>query len=131
MKRKFSIILGIYDLVLALGAVYSGLLMVDSEIEIFSKYPVQWLSKLPFSNWIIPGLIVIAVFGIGNAAAAIFSFKERSRQPWLASAAAGALLLICVVCQVLILGDWYLPTVEFMLVSIVQLFLSGISLSLT
>jgi len=131
MKKKISIILGIYDLVLAFGAFYSGLLMVNSKSGIFSEYPVQWVSKLPFSNWIVPGIIVIAVFGIGNMSAAIFSFIRKNRQSWLASAIAGGLLLICVICQILILGEWYLGTAEFLLFSIVQLFLSGISLSLT
>jgi hypothetical protein len=129
MKQKISIILGIYDLALALLALYSGFLMIHSG-EIFSEYPVEFASKLPFSNWTVPGIIMITVFGIGNMAAACFSLIIKNRQFWLASAITGGLLLLCVVCQILIIEKWYLATAEFLLFSILQLTLSGISLSL-
>lgn len=129
MKQKISIILGIYDLALALLAIYSGFLMIYSS-GVFCEYPVEFASKLPFSNWIVPGIIMIALFGIGNMAAASFSLIIKNRQSWLASAIAGGLLLLCVVCQILIIEEWYLATSEFLLFSIVQLTLSGISLLL-
>jgi len=128
MKQRSNIILGIYDIVLALGAIITGFQMVNSSEGIFSEYPTEWLSKLPFQSWILPGIIAIAVFGIGNIAAASFSFRKKNNKSWFASALMGGILLISLVCQVIILGQWYLATMEFLVLAIVQLYLSGFSL---
>lgn len=131
MNKKMSIILGIYDLILALGALYSGLLMINPKNAIFSEYTVQFPLNLSFSNWTFPGIIVILVFGLGNVIAAVFCFKKNTKHAWFASAITGVLFLTCVICQILIMGKFYLPTAEFFIFSIVQLCLSGISLSLS
>ena len=128
MKQKSALILGVYDLFLAIAAIFSGILMVSSKSGIFSVYPTEWLSKLPFKSWLVPGIIAIIVFGLGNIVAAIFSFRRRNNKSWFASTLIGGILLICVVCQVLILGQWYLATAEFLVFSIIQLCLSGFSL---
>jgi len=82
MKQRSAIILGIYDLFLALGAIFSGLMMISSISGVFSEYPTQWISILPFKSWIIPGIIAIAIFGIGNIAAASFSFRRKNNKFW-------------------------------------------------
>jgi hypothetical protein len=128
MKQKSTLILGIYDLILALCAIFSGLLMISSKSGIFSQYPTEWLSKLPFKSWLVLGIITIVIFGLGNIVAASFSFKRKNNKSWFASTIIGGILLVCVVCQVLILGEWYLATAEFLVFSIIQLFLSGFSL---
>ena len=128
MKQKSALILGVYDLFLAIAAIFSGILMVSSKSGIFSVYPTEWLSKLPFKSWLVPGIIAIVVFGLGNIVAAISSFKRGNNKSWFASTLIGGILLICVVCQVLTLGEWYLATAEFLVFSIIQLCLSGFSL---
>ncbi|HEY5585156.1 MAG TPA: hypothetical protein VIK78_11795 [Ruminiclostridium sp.] len=128
MKQRSNIILGIYDLILASGAIFSGFLMLSSSKGIFSEYPTEWLSILPFKSWIIPGIIAISLFGVGNIVAAIFSFRRKNNKSWFASSLMGGILLISLVCQVIILGEWYLATMEFLILSIVQLCLSGFAL---
>jgi len=126
--KKSTLALGIYDSFLALGAIFSGFLMLGSSKGIFSEYPIEWLSKLPFHSWVVPGLIAIILFGIGNIVAASFSFRGKNNKSWFASAIIGGILLISVLCQVMVLGKWYLATVEFLVLAIVQLILSGLSL---
>ena len=126
MQQKVSEkLLGIYDLILALGAIYIGVMMVISNNGIFIEYPKEWLSKVPFESWVIPGIIAIVLFGLGNIIAAIFSFRKENNKSWFVSAIMGGILFISLVAQVIILGEWYLATAEFLILSIIQLCLSG------
>lgn len=117
-------LLGIYDLILALGAIFTGVKMVNSNSGIFIEYPKEWLSKVPFESWVIPGIIAIVLFGLGNIIAAIFSFRKENNKSWFVSAIMGGILFISIVAQIIILGEWYLATVEIMILSIIQLGLS-------
>ncbi len=125
MKQKSHIILGLYDLVLAIIAVATGILMLQSNSGIFSEYPTEWLLKLPFSSWTLPGIIGILMFGAGNIFSAIMCLKSSSNISWLPSALVGLILLVCVIAQVTILGEWYLPSVELFAAGIIQIFISG------
>ena len=98
--------------------------MISSNSGIFTQYPKEWLSKIPFESWFIPGIIAIIVFGLGNIIAAIWSFRKSNNKSWLASAIVGFIFFVLLVSQVIILGEWYLATVEFMILSVLQLCLS-------
>lgn len=125
MKGKLRInLLGIYDLILSLGAICMGLQMIITN----QNYPEEWLSKLPFQDWVMIGVIGILLFGVGNIIAAIFCFKGIGDKPWLISFIMGSILFISMVAQVKILGEWYLATVQFFLFSIIQLLFSLIAL---
>lgn len=125
MRQKMSIILlGTYDLFLSLGAIYMGIMMVSGN-GMFAEYPKEWLSKVPFENWVTPGLIAIVVFGLGNIIAAIFSLSGKSNKSWHMSAIMGGIFFVSLVVQVLVLGEAYLATAEFFLLSIIQLCLCG------
>jgi hypothetical protein len=116
-------LLGIYDSIIALGAIYTGVMMVSSK-DVFSVFPSEWLSKVPFGSWYIPGIIAIVVFGLGNIIAAFFSFKNDSNRPWLFSAAMGSMFFASIILQVIILEEWYLATLEFLILSMIQISLS-------
>ncbi len=129
LKQKSNIILGLYDSVLAISAIVIGIQMVQSNSGIFAEYPTEWLFKLPFNSWVQLGIIAIVVFGTGNAFSAIMCFKSSSNMPWLSSALVGLILLVCIIAQVMILGEWYLPSVEFFAAGIIQIILSGYALA--
>lgn len=122
VNKKMNL-LGSYDLILALGAIWTGIMMVSSKL-VFLEFPQDWIQKVPFESWFVPGLSVIAVFGLGNIMAAFFSFRKNSNRSWFYSALMGGILLISIFLQVIILGEWYLPTLEFLILSIIQIFLS-------
>jgi len=125
LKEKVNLIsLRIYDLLLALTFIIIGVLMIISRYGIFAEeFPKEFLSVLPFDSWLIPGIISIIVFGIGNIIAFIFSFLKKDN-PRSLSLIMGSILLICMVLQVIILREWYLATVQFIVLSIVQIALS-------
>lgn len=72
---------GIFKLFLALGAFITGLLMIfdpNGLSGIFPhEFPYEWLSKVPFNSWLIPGIFSILIFRFGNTTAAVNSFKKR------------------------------------------------------
>lgn len=115
--------LGIFDSIMALGAIYAGVLMVGSK-AVFSAFPSEWLPKVPFESWLIPGIAAIVVFGLGNIMAAFFSFKKDSDRPWMFSAAMGGIFLVSIILQAIILEEWYLATLEFLILSMIQISLS-------
>ncbi|MBU3185340.1 hypothetical protein [Clostridium estertheticum] len=122
MKEKIKInLLGFYDLDLALSAIYIGGMMISSRGGVFTQYPKEWLSKVPFDNWIAPGIITIVLFGLGNIIAAILSFRKWNSKFWVVSVIMGVLLFISIITQVIVLGEWYMATVEFLILSIGQL----------
>lgn len=126
MKQKISInLLGIYDLILALGSIYIGTMMILSRSGIFTQYPEEWLSVLPFKNWVIPGIITIVMFGMGNIIAAISSISIEKNISPIISAVMGGILFICLAAQIIILKETYLATAEFLILSIIQLYISG------
>lgn len=129
MKQKSNFILGLYDSVLAISAIVIGIQMIQSNSGIFAEYPTEWLFKLPFNSWVQPGIIAILLFGAGNIFSSVMCFKNSFNMSWLSSALVGLLLLICVIAQVIILGEWYLPSVEFFVAGIIQIIISGYVLS--
>jgi len=109
--------LGVYNLILAIGAIIIGVMMTKSNYGIFVEFPIEWISKTPFENWVNIGITIIVLFGIGNIFASIISFRKN----YIYSIVLGSLLLICIVLQVAILGEWYLATLELLILSIIQI----------
>lgn len=124
MKKTGVNLLCIYDMILAFGAIYIGLDMLNSSSKMFTQYPKEWLSKVPFGGWVIPGLIAIVLFEMGNLIAVIVCLKRDDSKSWVMSVVMGGIFFISLIAQIIILGECYLATVELLLLSIVQLCLS-------
>ncbi len=126
MKRKISLVLlRIYDLLLALIFIWVGILMIRSNYGIFSEgFPMEFSDVLPFNSWVVPGVIFIIVFGVGNIVAFIYSFiKEDSHK---LSLIMGCLTLLSIIMQIIIIGERYLATDQFLTLSIIQIVLSTV-----
>lgn len=123
--KKRNYLLGFYDLILSFGAIFIGVMMVSSNSGVFIEYPKEWLTKIPFKSWVVPGIIAIFVFGFGNIKSAVISFRKASNKPWLMSTIMGGILFVSMIAQVIILGEWYMATLQFLFLSIIQVCLSG------
>ena len=115
-------ILGFYDLLLAIGAVYMGRELICKEHGVFMKFSHAWLSKLPFEDWILSGVVAILIFGVGNMLASMFCFLKRNHMSWLLSAVMGSILYVVLVIQVFLTRDWQMSTAVYFALSILQLF---------
>lgn len=112
--------LGVYELVLAIGAIITGIAMINGS-GIFSVYPKEWIGKIPFRGWDSIGILGIMVFGLGNVIAAIASFSRGRARPWLISLFMGLLLLVGMIYFRISLGEWYLATAQFLILSMLQI----------
>ncbi len=124
MKQPSFIVLGIYDLCLALAAILCGVLMLNSNYGIFSSFPPEWLSILPFKSWLLPGIITILIFGAGNIIASFCSFRKNGNSSWFFSALMGVVFLLSLTMQVIITKEYYLATFEFLIICMLQIMLS-------
>lgn len=65
MKRPFEIyILGFLILFLSVGAIYGGGSLIVSPSGSLLKMEESWLEKLPFPDFLIPGIILFLFLGI-------------------------------------------------------------------
>jgi len=115
----------LYSLVLSLGAFYLGLSMLGGSFETF---PPEWIGKIPFTNWASLALFGIIVFGIGNGFISIYGFMKKDNI-FIMNIIMGALFLLCTVIPTYLLGEWYLPTGIFLILSLIQLFIGLIGLA--
>lgn len=122
LKTRMKL-LGIYDLGLALGAIYIGIAMLKSDYGEFASFPKEWSYHTPFQSWVVPGIIFL-LFSLGNIVAAAASFTNKEGRAWIASALIGTAFLICLIVQIVMVNEWYLATIELLILSIVQLVLS-------
>ena len=122
-NSKMKIVLMIYDLFLALGAIYEGFRMVLGR---YGEYPLEWLGRVPFKSWVIPGIIAIVFYGLGNLLSGIFTFTKESKGIML-SFIIGLIFLVSLIISIRVLGDLYLATGEFIILSIIQILLSIIT----
>ena len=120
--KKITNILGYYDLVLGIGIIFTCIMMMTGKI---GEYPVEWLSKVPFTNWFYPGIIGIILYGFGNLCA--FYLILRNNKGLILSGFMGIMLLISILLSIKILGEVYLVTIEIMLLSLVQIMLVVLS----
>ena len=118
--------LSIYDLFLAIGALYCGTQMVRSNYGIFAEeYPDSWASNLPFDSWVMPGILAIIIFGLGNIIASVFSFVSRGNGSWYVSLIMGSLFFFGLIYQYILVQETYIVTKPFLILSVIQLCLSG------
>lgn len=126
MKKRASLfLLGLFDLLLFAGATWFGILMLTAARD-FDTYPAEWLGRMPFTSWLPIGMLAIAVFGLGNLLAAVFTIEGHDRRSALCSAVLGALLILGITAQYLAVGAMYLPGAEFILLGFLQIGLAGI-----
>lgn len=122
-NNKMKMVLIIYDLFLALGAIYEGFRMVFGR---YGEYPPEWLGRVPFTSWVIPGIIAIIFYGIGNLLAGIFTFIKGNKGIGI-SFIMGIIFLVSLLISIRVLGEVYLATGEFIILSIIQILLSIIT----
>lgn len=96
-------LLGIAELIVALGALPAGWLFITHPDGSAMKIPVDLLHGSPFRDYLIPGLFLFIVNGLCQLGAAFLSFKGHSLAAW-AGLALGGILVMWIIIQVSIIG---------------------------
>ena len=110
--------LGILQLLIGLGAVAGGVGLISGGL----KFPLEWLSRSPFTSYLIPGIVLLTVNGIGSLVGGIASFR-RYRYAGEIAVALGIFLALWIVIQVYWVGGihwlhilyFFLGVLEFLL----------------
>jgi hypothetical protein len=102
--------LGILQAFISLGAVAGGLALILKPDGSNLGLPLEWLRGSPFSNYLIPGLVLLVVNGLGSLAGGVASFF-RYRYAGEIAVALGAFLMMWIVAQVWWIGlsHWLQP----------------------
>lgn len=123
MKKQNLFISG-YHFFLALLFIYVGAQVIQGRL---GEYPSEWLTKLPFTSWVLPGFAIL-LLGLSHLfVAGIGLFQSRSMVARL-TLLMGSFLIVSGILSIMILGEPYLATVELILLGSIHLVLGGIIL---
>ncbi len=103
MKKSIYLIAGILQFFIGFGAFISGILMMIYSDGKAIQMPLGMLKGSPFTDFLIPGLILSIVNGAGNIFSAMLSFK-RHRLSGFAGIFFGSGLVIWIFVQVSMIG---------------------------
>ena len=123
MKKQNLFISG-YHFFLALLFIYVGAQVIQGRL---GEYPREWLTKLPFTSWVLPGFAIL-LLGLSHLfVAGIGLFQSLSMVARL-TLLMGSFLIVSGILSIMILGETYLATVELILLGSIHLVLGGIIL---
>jgi hypothetical protein len=96
--KKYFILLGSLQAFIAIGAIPAGLMfLLDTSGKLLGMKP-EFLENSPFDSFLLPGLFLLLVNGIGSGYAAYLSFSGN-KQAGKTAIILGAVLCIWIVFQ--------------------------------
>jgi hypothetical protein len=77
-KNLINTFEGILQLFIGLGAAVSGILMFVQPDGSLLGLPLNMLHGSPFVDFLVPGILLFSVNGLGNMLSAVLSFKQHA-----------------------------------------------------
>jgi hypothetical protein len=101
LRKKKGLVtgLGILQLIIGLGAVGGGLVLILDPSGSNLGIPVELLKSTPFSTYLVPGIVLLVVNGLGSLVGAAASFI-RHRFAGETAMALGVFLVVWILLQV-------------------------------
>ncbi len=124
--KKVKIFLISLHVFVGIGALAGGLAAIINPQEPLG-ITVEALKNSPFSNYLIPGLILFAVIGLGNIISGLLFAFKLSYQGYM-SGVFGLALVIWIIVQCIMLNTVVFLHVIYFLIGLVQVVLSGLFL---
>jgi hypothetical protein len=118
MKRLLIVI----HIIVGLGGLVGGYSAITNPMEPMGA-PIEMLKNSPFTDFLIPGLILFFVIGVGNIVSAVLFSRKIIYQGYISSVFSWA-LVIWIVVQCIMIQDVVFLHVFFFIVGIVQALLS-------
>jgi hypothetical protein len=124
-KKSTVRALGILQIFIGIGAVPVGLMFIIDPTGAGLGFSLESLADTPFRNYLVPGIFLLCVNGIGSLTGAFLTLR-RQGLAGLAAAGLGAFLMAWIVVQVITLGPpiHWLQIMYFVL-GAVELLLGG------
>jgi uncharacterized membrane protein len=120
VKMKVYIGLGILQAFIGLGALGGGFMLVRDPSGSALELPMSLLEGSPFTDFLIPGMFLLAVNGIGSMIGAGLSFTRRRYAQEIAIVL-GAILVAWIVIQIVIISSFHWLHVLYFILGVVEL----------
>jgi hypothetical protein len=121
-RIRLALGLGILQMFIGLGAVAGGVSLILEPNGSNFKFPIEWLSRSPSSNYLIPGMVLLAVNGIGSLAGGVASFM-RYRYAGEIAVVLGIFLSLWIVIQVWWIGGLHWLHILYFVLGVLELML--------
>lgn len=125
MKKLNRLLFGLHVFV-GLGAIGGGLACILNPLKPLGV-PADILKNSPFDSFLVPGIILFAVIGLGNVIAALAIHFGSKLQGYICSVFSWALILWIIV-QCIMLRTVAAPHILYFLIGLVEAALSAIVL---
>jgi len=122
MHKKRSIVLGIIQLFISIGAIPAGLSMIFEPDGAGVGMSTEILVNAPFRTFLFPGLVLFIDLGLSNLIAAFLSFR-KSKYAGILGCLLGIILLIWLSVQIYFIGLTFFLQLVFFVVGIVEIYL--------
>ena len=119
-NMKVYIGLGALQAFIALGALGGGFMLVIDPSGGALGVPLNLLEGSPFPDFLIPGMFLLAVNGVGSMIGAGLSFTRRRYAQEIAIVL-GAILVAWIVIQVVIISSFHWLHVLYFILGVVEL----------
>ena len=97
--RIISIILLVFT---GISACFGGIVLMMDPTGSIIQMPVELLKQSPFTNFLIPGLILLIIIGIGSIVTTVFVISKNKYFPKIITAS-GSALIIWIITQIFML----------------------------
>jgi hypothetical protein len=94
----------VLELFTAIGAIPVGLSLIRDPTGAGVGLPHDWIEASPFGSYLVPGLYLVAVNGVGMLVVAGLSVARHATAPWL-TGILGTGLLIWILVQLLVMPE--------------------------
>ncbi len=109
MVKKIIRIVAIVLLLLnAIGAIYGGAILIYDPSGEFIQMPLELLDHSPFSNFLIPGIILLLFNGLLSLVAAFVTLKRYKFYPLL-TVSQGIVLITWLTVQLIMIREFFAP----------------------
>jgi hypothetical protein len=123
MKTVYGLLFALHAFV-GIGGMAGGMAAITNPQAPLGA-PVELLKNSPFSNFLIPGIILFTIIGVGNVISALTIHFKSTYQAYVSSVFSSA-LVIWIVVQCIMLNAVAFLHVLFFIIGLVQVVLSGI-----
>ncbi len=121
-RSRLVISLGSLQVFIGLGAVGGGIMLISDPSGGGIGIPVELLEGSPFSDYLIPGLVLLTVNGLGSIIGSIMTFR-RHRFCRLTAAVLGIFLMAWITIQVMIFNSIHWVHATYFTLGLVELIL--------
>ncbi len=105
MNRKtvLNSIFGVFQAFNGLSGLLGGYMLIKDPTGNSLNMKMEWLKETPFQNFLIPGIVLFLVVGIGNTIGIWTTFKKKNKRSQI-GLVFGVILMFWIISQVLWIG---------------------------